>query len=563
MSSSDIRDNDGPSGVIASIPDPIAEGLARGWKVRGGPHGALPERIDCDVAIIGSGAGAGITAEMLARAGLQVLIIEEGPLKSSRDFRQRESDAYTQLYQEGGGRKTADQAIPVLQGRCVGGSTTVNWAGSFRTPAETLAFWGERFGLSTLNFDAMQPWFEQVEKRLNISPWLTEPNANNQVLRRGLEKVGVPAPTINRNVKGCWNLGSCGLGCPTNAKQSMLVTTIPAALDLGATLLVQTRAERFELQSKLGNSDEREAEALICQPIQTDGSPAGAPLRVRAKHFVVAGGAINSPALLLRSDAPDPFNLLGRRTFLHPTVASCSVMPEVVNGWAGAPLAVYSDHFLSTQAMDGVIGYKLETAPVHPGLVLTNLGGIGSKLAERARALPQTAVLIGLLRDGFHPDSIGGSVKLRRDGSPALDYPVNAYLLEGARRAHLTMAEVQFAAGARSVHPVHELAQDYRSWAEAKAAIQALPYKPFITGFASAHVMGGCGMAADAARGVVRPDGQHWQLRNVSVHDGSTFPTSIGANPQMTVYSQAARMTAGLARRLNGREVRLFSPSQS
>ena len=121
------------TGAIASIPDPIAEGLARGWKVLGGPHGALPASLDCDVAIVGSGAGAGITAEMLARAGLKVLIIEEGPLKSSRDFRQRESDAYTQLDQEGGGRKTADQAIPVLQGRCVGGSTTVTGLASGST----------------------------------------------------------------------------------------------------------------------------------------------------------------------------------------------------------------------------------------------------------------------------------------------------------------------------------------------------------------------------------------------------------------------------------------------
>ncbi|MEJ6006525.1 GMC family oxidoreductase [Paucibacter sp. AS339] len=535
---------------MSSIADPIKEGLARGWQVFGPGQKALPERIDCDVAIIGSGAGAGITAELLAKAGLQVLIIEEGPLKSSSDFRQRESDAYSQLYQEGGGRKTADQAMPVLQGRCVGGSTTVNWAGSFRTPADTLNYWAQNYGLKDVSPASMAPWFEQVEQRLNISPWLTEPNGNNSVLQRGAVKLGIPAPVINRNVKGCWNLGSCGLGCPTNAKQSMLVTTIPAALDLGARLLVQTRAERFAWRSE-------QIEGLTCQPIHPDGSAAGPTLQVKAKHYVVAGGAINSPALLMRSQLPDPHQLLGKRTFLHPTVASSGVMPEAVNGWAGAPLAVFSDHFLHTQAMNGPIGYKLETAPVHPGFAMTNLGGLGQTLVDKAKDFPHTSVLIGLLRDGFHPQAHGGTVKLKSDGSPVLDYPITDYLLDGARRAHLTMAEIQFAAGAKTVRPAHDMASAYSSWKEAQAAIQALPYRPYITTIGSAHVMGGCNMAGSAELGVVRPDGQHWQIANLSVHDGSIFPTSIGANPQMTVYSQAARMATALAKRLNGREVRL------
>ena len=105
---------------MSNIPDPIREGLARGWRVHGGPFRAIAPTLECDVAIVGSGAGAGITAELLARAGLDVVIVEEGPLKSSRDFNQRESEAYPSLYQESAARKTADKAINILQGRCVG-----------------------------------------------------------------------------------------------------------------------------------------------------------------------------------------------------------------------------------------------------------------------------------------------------------------------------------------------------------------------------------------------------------------------------------------------------------
>ncbi len=154
----------------------------------------------------------------------------------------RESDAYPQLYQESAGRKTRDKAINILQGRCVGGSTTVNWTSSFRTPPATLAYWAHEFGIEGFSPDDLAPWFERMEARLNIAPWPVAPNANNEALRRGAQALGIPAASIRRNVKGCWNIGYCGMGCPTNAKQSMLVTTIPAALERGATLLTRARA---------------------------------------------------------------------------------------------------------------------------------------------------------------------------------------------------------------------------------------------------------------------------------------------------------------------------------
>src|SRR3954464_10344855 len=149
---------------MSRISDPIREGLARGWAVRGGPYGAPPARIECDVAIVGSGAGAGITAELLAKAGLKVVIVEEGPLRSSTDFHQRESEAYPALYQESAARKTADKAINILQGRAVGGSTTVNWTSSFRTPQATLEFWQKNFGLKDVTRESLAPWFSMMEQ---------------------------------------------------------------------------------------------------------------------------------------------------------------------------------------------------------------------------------------------------------------------------------------------------------------------------------------------------------------------------------------------------------------
>lgn len=531
---------------MAPVADPVRDGLARGWRVHGGSHGRAPARLACDVAIVGSGAGGGITAELLARAGLRVVIVEEGPLKSSSDFRQQESQAYPDLYQESAARKTRDKAITILQGRCVGGSTTVNWTSSFRTPAATLAFWQSRFALPTYGNDVLAPYFAEVERRLAIGPWLAPPNENNDLLRRGAARLGIPAASIARNVKACWNLGSCGMGCPTNAKQSMLVTTIPRALDEGAMLLADTRADRFEIRNG-------RVRGLLC----ADRGGSGTTTRIEARHYVLAGGAINSPAVLLRSQAPDPHGLLGQRTFLHPVVLSAAVLPQRVEGWQGAPQSIYTDHFLETQPIDGVIGYKLEAPPLHPVIFASTVPGHGAAYAESLRAFPHTHVLLALLRDGFHPQAAGGEVRLRSDGSPELDYPLNEFVMDGARRALLSMAEIQFAAGATQVQPVHQLAQPMRSWNEARAALQQLPMKPLLTKVVSAHVMGGCGMAGHERLGVTRPDGVHWQLENLSVHDGSLFPTSIGANPQLSVYGIANRLAQDLAKRLGGRGIQL------
>ena len=539
---------------MSKLEDPIVQGLARGWRVYGGTRAAPPATLECDVAIVGSGAGAGISAELLSAAGLKVVIVEEGPLKSSTDFRQLESEAYPSLYQESASRKTADKAINILQGRCVGGSTTVNWTSSFRTPSATLAYWREHFGLAELTDDALSPWFHQAERRLSIGPWLVPPNENNELLRRGALRLGIAAAAIQRNVKGCLNLGSCGLGCPTNAKQSMLVTTIPAALDRGALLIVQTRAERLETaQGRIA--------ALHCVPVQADGRqvPGSAATRIVARHYVVAGGAINSPALLLRSGLPDPHARLGQRTFLHPVVMSSALFEQVVAGWQGAPQTIYSDHFLEVAPIDGPIGYKLEAPPLHPLIYSTTIGGFGREMAGQLRAFRHAHALLALLRDGFHAQSPGGRVTLRSDGSPELDYPLTDFVMDGARRALLTMAEIQFAAGARRVMVGHEMAPPFTTWAQAREAIATLPMKPLLTKVVSAHVMGGCGMAADAQRGVVRPDGVHWQVENLSVHDGSLFPTSIGANPQLSVYGLVNKLATQLAKRMSGRDVALLA----
>ena len=202
------------------------------------------QTIDCDVCIIGSGAGSGMLAEGLAQAGFDVVMLEAGEHRTQKDFNMDEGVAFARLYQEGGLRATDDLSITILQGECVGGTTTINWTTCFRTPDPILTQWQHRYGLTDLTNENLTPHFEAVEKRLNISEWPKAlANANNQIIFRGCEALGWESTPLKRNVKGCANSGYCSMGCPVNAKQGMLVTTIPAAVDAGMRLYTNTRAD--------------------------------------------------------------------------------------------------------------------------------------------------------------------------------------------------------------------------------------------------------------------------------------------------------------------------------
>ena len=139
---------------------------------------------------------------------------------------------------------------------------------------------------------------------------------------------------------------------------------------------------------------------------------------------------------------------------------------------------------------------------------------------------------------------------MRGDGTPVLDYQVSPYAWDGLRRAFHSMAEIQFAAGAKSVKPLHHDARYVNTLAQARELIDGLNLELHRTTLGSAHVMGGCAMGEDPKNAVADSLGRHHQLRNLSIHDGSLFPTSIGANPQLSVYGLTAQLATALAERL-------------
>ena len=532
---------------IRGIPDPILEGINNGWVTLDAKEYSSPATLEADVAIIGTGAGGGTTAEILAKAGLKVILIEEGPLKSTNDFKMEERTAYKDLYQENAGRMNKDGSMTILQGRCVGGSTVVNWTSSFRTPEPTLEYWAKHFDTQGMSKDELAPWFEKMEKRLNITPWLVPPNENNAVLSRGADVLEIPWETIPRNVAGCWNLGYCGTGCPTNAKQSMLVTTIPGAMDEGSQLLYNARAERLIM-------DDKKVTGIEVTALDSGYQPTGVKLTIKAATVVLSAGGINGPAMMLRSNVPDPQNIVGKRSFFHPVSFSFASFGKEINPYYGAPQSVHSDHF-QWNSVDGPVGYKLEVPPLHPGLTSVLLSGHGEDLYKEINKLPNLSAMISLMRDGFNEESQGGEIELADDGSAIINYPINDYLWDGIKRSHLSMAELQFAAGAKAVRVAHTEAKWETSWEDSKAAINNLSYTASRSLVGSAHVMGGLPMGEDLSRCAVDSHGKYHYLDNLYVIDGSIFPTSIGANPQLSIYGIACRLATNLAEKLTGQKI--------
>jgi choline dehydrogenase-like flavoprotein len=489
--------------------------------------------VEVDYCVVGSGAGGSIAAAMLAEAGAHVAIVEEGAHHTKRDFNLQEAWAYPALYQEHGNRATDDLAIMILQGRAVGGGTTVNWTSSFRTPEATLRLWSERHGVRGLDAATLAPHFEAVEQRLSVGTGNEDDvNRNNRKLWDGAARLGWAPLLIRRNVKGCARLGYCGMGCPLDAKQSALVTYVPDALAAGADVYTDCRARLLE-------TDRGRARAVVADVLDRATDRPRGRLVVHARRgIVLAAGAINTPALLLRSKAGTGSGVVGKRTFLHPTVPLSAFYDEPIEGFYGPPQSVAVHHFADR---GGDVGYFLETAPTHPMLTAIAFPGVGDAHRRGLERLAHAQGTIALLIDGHHEDE-GGTVSVDGAGRVKLRYPIVPALREAAVHALQSMARLQLAAGAREIMTLHESPLAIRSEADV-ARIADAPFGANLHTLFSAHQMGGCPMGEDPRTSVVTSRGRHHELENLWIVDGSVFPTSLGVNPQLSIYAHARLFT--------------------
>jgi hypothetical protein len=269
-------------------------------------------------------------AKEAARHGLSVLVLEAGSHHLPSQMNQREGDMLPRLFYDAGGRGTADGAVMILHGRGIGGSTVHNTNLCKRAPDEVLRHWATDFGCATWTPEAIADDYAAVEAELHVSP-LTEAdvNRNNAIMRRGVERLGWRGGLLAHNRVGCQRSGFCELGCSYNAKENAAKILIPEALRLGAQIFCDVRVQQIR-------HDGKKVKGVRAVGVREDGRD-GDELFVNARAVCVAGSAVLSPALLLHSDVPDPYQLAGRSLRLHPGVAVGGCFADPVEAWKGIP----------------------------------------------------------------------------------------------------------------------------------------------------------------------------------------------------------------------------------
>jgi choline dehydrogenase-like flavoprotein len=489
--------------------------------------------LTAEVCVIGTGAGGAVVARELAAAGRDVVMLEQGGHYTKEDFTQREDEMMPLLYEDMGQRATVDQTILVLQGRNVGGSTVHNLCYCFRTPEPILALWREDYGVRDMLGPDLRPSFERVEQMLKVKPIRPdEVNALNNKIRIGCEKLGYSGFVTNHNREHCTQSGFCLLGCPFDAKQSMLITYVPAAIQAGARLYANCAVRRLVAEAGRVRRVEGEVVDVLGRPRHR--------FTVTASVVVLCAGAINSPALLLASGLGNGNGRVGQNLHLHPSVLLSGIFDEDIYGYRGIPQSYYVDEFIDLER-DPRSGYILMPVYGFPVMTATQLPGFGEAHFETMKQYHRMVGILVLMHD-----QSSGSVTVDRTGRPQIRYTLDAAERRAMAEGMQHCAEILFAAGAARVlapytSPVLLEPGDPLDVFRQRGVRQGdIP-------LASTHPQSTCAMGEDRRVAVVNSYCQSHEVPNLFVCDMGVFPTSLGAPPQISTAAIADRTARYIA----------------
>ena len=476
----------------------------------------------CDVVVVGSGAGGATMAAELADAGIDVVVIEEGGYHPTELFTAAAGRALRTLYRDAGMQTTIGAPpIVVSEGRCVGGSTVINGGMAWRTPERVLERWSRDEAVATVTAREMERFFEKVERRISVGYQDPETIGRDAaLLKAGADAKGWTIISNLRNQVHCAGSNTCTFGCPTGAKQSMLVTAIPRALSRGARLYADCRIERITRSGK-------RALGVEGRFIRPDGRR-GPKLTVRAALTVVACGAIQTPVLLARSGFHAPSQQLGKHLTLHPNAKVVAIFDHDVHGWQGVHQA-----FQVRQFQDE--GILISAVNLPPSLLSIGLAQHGTALGELMQDYNRMVVAGCLLED-----TTSGVVKQVPGLGPTAFYQISERDVDRIIRGVALTAEVMFAAGARRVLLPFEGVPDLLGADDTRALLRRRIPKHAIE-LLTVHLMGTARMSDDRTRGVVSSYGELHDAVGLFVADASLFPSPVGINPMELIMALVMR----------------------
>ncbi len=489
--------------------------------------------IDAEVVVVGTGAGGAAIGAYLAEAGIDVVFVEEGGYHPTSSFNPYLAESLPRLWRDAGttvilGKSTFLYA----EGRCVGGSTVINGAMTYRAPDEVLETWVSDLGTDDLGPNAMAQWFEMAERDISAKQQLPiSIGGDNRIMSLGAARAGWHHQKNDRNQDGCVGANNCILGCVTGAKQSTLVSYMPRALAAGARCLTEVRVVGLQIvDGRCTGVQGRVIDPRTRKPSQR--------VTVRAKAVVVACGAVQTPHLLLKHRIGRPSGQLGRNFVTHPNVKVLAVYPHDVRGWQGVSQWGQVREFHK----DGIIfaenmvpsGAMAAALPAHGRAVWRKM--------QRYNNMVMSGILVedtttGVIRRGPFDMALPFYSITQADHEKFL----HAVRLLG--RMHFDMGAEQLLLPFANLHSVHNV--------DELEGVNPTNIKIRHMELFTPHLMGTARMGADARASVVDLQGEVWDLPGCYVADASIFPTAIGVNPQVTIMAMALRMGAQLAERIH------------
>ncbi len=487
----------------------------------------------CDVVIIGSGAGGGVVAAELAAKGLEVLILEKGSYLTEEEMSGREVDMLSRSYDRGGAFTTKDGSATVLAGSCVGGGTTINWSASFRTPDWVLEEWAKEHDNPQFLEPEYKKHFEYIEKRSSINTELSVHNPQNSALFDGAKKLGYHAGLIPRNVahnsakandEWYWkSQGYGGLGDACGYKQGTMKTFLQDAIEKGARIYADTEVDKINISN---------GTVTGVTAFQSDENGHGYKLTVSCKKVVVCAGAVQTPAVLMRSGLSHP--QLGKNLYFHPTNAVSGIYDRPMESWYGPMMSAVCDEF---NHLDGNFGYKLETPPLHSGFIALSMPWeSGEQFKSDMLNAAHTGAFIVLTRDKY-----GGKVTLSKEKKAMVHYRLHKYDRNHLVHGMMECAKIHAAAGARKIrllhNEIHSCEKDIDDLDAFVKKIKSLSWAPNRFTLYTAHQMGTCRMGGRKNDHPLTPEGAFRGVKGLWVADGSSFPRCSGVNPMLSIMA--------------------------
>jgi choline dehydrogenase-like flavoprotein len=510
------------------------------WSPPDAPSGLVT--LDADVVVVGSGAGGGVIAGELARAGRAVVVLEAGAGYREDTYPRDERRAFHELYWRGGAQPAKDGLVSILAGATLGGGTAINWSNCFPTPPFVRARWAREHGLDDVDTPAFDAHLAAVSARCQVTSALSEDHGANAILRRGGEALGLAMRRTLRNAVPEGHDprvdGHTGYGDRSGSKRPTSRTYLVDAAAAGARIVTRCRASRVLVEG--GRAAGVRARWL--------GGARPVELEVRARDVVIACGALETPALLLRSGIGGP--AVGRHLHVHPAAPIVGRYDERVDSWIGAPHTTQVTEFLDRT---GGYGFVIEGSHFSPGLSAAVIQSPrdGREHKEVMATVGRGAAFLARLLDRGE-----GRVTIDAAGEAVITYPLD----DALDRQHLRdgieqLARIHRAAGALDVL---DPARGGARWRRGEPlepfvrAAQGVPLEPGRRACFSAHQMGSARLGRDVATSVADPNGELHTTPGVWIGDTSAFPSATGANPMLTALALARRTAERIAAATTG-----------